>query len=89
MNIFKLYVLKLSILVLILGTTGCAALDPVKGAFVRQAKSSIQRAHQDAQFVICEALTIGEYKRTYGRTDESRAAYAAFCASTKPGDGLI
>ena len=66
------------ILVLLLG--GCETTDAVKG----KGATFADRGLTEAEWLVCNAASIGSVKRRYGQTVERANTYKAFC----DGDGL-
>lgn len=74
--------LKLSIILLAwLLITGCAQLDIAKSG----GSKVMDEAANNAEYILCQAISIGAAKRRYGKDQDTADAYNKLCE----GDGNV
>lgn len=69
-------------LLLTLNLGGCIVSGGGAELLVRQGADLNDSALLDAEFIICRSASKGAVDRRYGQTEQTAAAYTAFCALT-------
>ena len=67
------------ILTTIVGSLSGCLWDNARDTVIQTAREGYDRALVDAEFVICDAASIGSIKRRYGVSDERAKAWRDLC----------
>ena len=75
--------MRLSVMALIaLLLSGCSGLDAFRSGIADHGAEVSDRALVDAQWLMCNAVSVGAWRRAFGNSPEKAAAWRTLCAET-------
>lgn len=65
-----------------LSLSGCTSLDAFRSGIADHGAEVSDRALVDAQWLMCNAVSVGAWRRAFGNSPEKAAAWRTLCAET-------
>jgi hypothetical protein len=71
--------MKLIAAALLVMLAGCTSLDTFRAGIATQGADLNDRALVDAEWLICNAISVGAWRRAYGSNPDKAQAWRALC----------
>ncbi len=72
--------MKTVLVLMMLMLSGCASWDTLQAGFAVEGARAADEALQTYEWGICEAATVGSWKRRYGQDPNKAEAWAMMCS---------
>jgi len=71
--------LAAAVFAILVMVTGCASYDTAQSAVAGQGARAADEARQTAEWTLCNAITVGAWRRAYAADPQRAAAWVVLC----------